>query len=131
MRGETIQRVLRSFRYPRYRWLWFSNLAGSAGRWTLVLILSIQLLQMTHSSFWVGIGLFLTQGPVIFLAPFSGALADRMDRRTLNVASALMSAAVTGLFAVLTWAHADFLALWMVLALLYGLSFVAQMTVRA
>jgi len=62
--------VLRSFRYPRYRWLWFSNLAGSAGRWTLVLILSIQLLQMTHSSFWVGIGLFLTQGPVIVLAPF-------------------------------------------------------------
>src|SRR5207249_3642447 len=87
--------VLRSFRYPRYRWLWFSNLAGSAGRWTLVLILSIQLLQMTHSSFWVGIGLFVTQGPVIFLAPFSGALADRMDRRTLNVVSGLMSAAVT------------------------------------
>ena len=123
--------VLRSFRYPRYRWLWFSNLAGSAGRWTLVLILSIQLLQMTHSSFWVGIGLFLTQGPVIVLAPFSGALADRMDRRTLNVVSGLMSAAVTGLFGVLTWAHADSLVVWTVLALLYGLSFVAQMTVRA
>ncbi len=123
--------VLRSFRYPRYRWLWFSNVAASAGRWTLVLILSVQLLQMTHSSFWVGIGLFLTQGPVIVLAPFSGALADRMDRRTMNVVSNLISAAVTGLFAVLTWAHADFLAVWMVLALLYGLSFVAQMTVRA
>src|SRR5438046_4833702 len=118
--------MLRSFRYPRYRWLWFSNLAGSAGRWTLVLILSIQLLQMTHSSFWVGIGLFLTQGPVIVLAPFSGALADRMDRRTLNVVSSLISAAVTGLFAVLTWAHADSLAVWMVLALLYGVSFIAQ-----
>jgi MFS family permease len=123
--------VLRSFRYPRYRWLWASNLASSAGRWTLVLILSIQLLQMTHSSFWVGIGLFLTQGPVIVLAPFSGALADRMDRRALNVVSSLVSAAVTALFGVLTWAHGDFLAVWMVLALLYGISFVAQMTVRA
>ncbi len=123
--------LLRSFRYPRFRWLWFSNLAGSAGRWTLVLILSVQLLQMTQSSFWVGVGLFLTQGPVIVLAPFSGALADRMDRRALNVASSLISAAVTGLFAVLTWAHADLLAVWMVLALLFGLSFVAQMTVRA
>ena len=123
--------MLRSFRYPRYRWLWFSNLAGSAGRWTLVLVLSVQVLQMTHSSFWVGVGLFLTQGPVIVLAPFSGALADRTDRRTLNVASSLISAAVTALFAVLTWAHADLLAVWMALALLYGLSFVAQMTVRA
>jgi MFS family permease len=123
--------VLRSFRYPRYRWLWASNLASSAGRWTLVLILSIQLLQMTHSSFWVGIGLFLTQGPVIVLAPFSGALADRMDRRALNVVSSLVAAAVIAIFGLLTWAHADFLALWMVLALLYGIAFVAQMTVRA
>jgi MFS family permease len=86
---------------------------------------------MTHSSFWVGVGLFLTQGPVIVLAPFSGALADRLDRRTLNIVSSLVSAAVTGLFALLTWAHADFLPVWMVLALLFGVSFVAQMTVRA
>jgi MFS family permease len=123
--------VLRSFRYPRYRWLWASNLASSAGRWTLVLILSLQLLEMTHSSFWVGIGLFLTQGPVIVLAPFSGALADRMDRRTLNVVSSLVASAVIALFGLLTWAHADNLAVWMVLALVYGIAFVAQMTVRA
>lgn len=123
--------MLSSFRHSRFRWLWFSNLAGSAGRWTVVLVFSVQVLQMTHSSFWVGLGLFLTQGPVIVLAPFSGALADRMDRRTLNVVSSLVSAAVTGLFALLTWAHADFLAVWMVLALLFGLSFVVQMTVRA
>ncbi len=123
--------MLSSFRYPRFRWLWFSNLAGSAGRWTLVLILSVQILQMTGSSFWVGVGLFLTQGPVILLAPFSGALADRMDRRTLNVASSLISAAVTGLYGLLSWMHSDLLALWMILALLFGLSFVAQMTIRA
>jgi MFS family permease len=123
--------VLSSFRYSRFRWLWFSNLAGSAGRWTLVLVLSVQLLQMTHSSFWVGLGLFLTQGPVILLAPISGALADRMDRRTLNVVSCLVSAAVTAVFALLSSAHSDLLAVWMALALIYGLSFVAQMTVRA
>ena len=123
--------MLSSFRYPRFRWLWLSNLAGSAGRWTLVLVLSVQLLQMTHSSFWVGLGLFLTQGPAILLAPFSGALADRMDRRMLNVVSSLISGAVTALFGMLTWAHTDLLAVWMALALLFGLSFVAQMTVRA
>jgi MFS family permease len=123
--------VFSSFRYPRFRWLWFSNLASSAGRWTLVLVLSVQLLQMTHSSFWVGLGLFLTQGPAILLAPISGVLADRMDRRTLNVVSCLVSAAVTAVFALLSWAHSDLLAVWMALALLFGLSFVAQMTVRA
>ena len=123
--------MLSSFRYPAFRWLWFSNLAGSAGRWTLVLVLSVQLLQMTHSSFWVGLGLFLTQGPAILLAPFSGSLADRMDRRTLNVMSCMGSAAITALFAVLTQLQADLLAVWMALALLFGVSFVTQMTIRA
>ena len=123
--------MLTSFSYPRFRWLWFSNLAGAAGRWTLVLVLSLQLLQMTNSSFWVGLGLFLTQGPVILLAPFSGALADRFDRRTLNLLSSLVSAGVTAIFGILSWARVDSLALWMALALLFGLSFVAQMTIRA
>jgi MFS family permease len=123
--------VLASFRYSRFRWLWFSNLAGAAGRWTLVLVLSLQLLQMTRSSFWVGLGLFLTQGPVILLAPFSGALADRFDRRTLNLVSSLVAAGVTAIFGVLSWARVESLALWMGLALLFGLAFVAQMTIRA
>jgi len=123
--------VLTSFSHPRFRWLWFSNLAGAAGRWTLVLVLSLQLLQMTSSSFWVGLGLFLTQGPVILLAPFSGALADRFDRRTLNLVSSLVSAGVTAMFGFLSWARIDFLWLWMALALLFGVSFVAQMTIRA
>jgi MFS family permease len=123
--------VLTSFRYSRFRWLWFSNLAGGAGRWTLVLVLSLQLLQMTHSSFWVGLGLFLTQGPVILLAPFSGALADRFDRRTLNLVSSLISAGVTAIFGFLSWARVESLGLWMGLALLFGLAFVAQMTIRA
>ena len=123
--------MLSSFRYPKFRWLWLSNLAGSAGRWTLVLVLSVQLLQMTHSSFWVGLGLFLTQGPAILLAPFSGALADRMDRRALNVISCLVSAAVTALFGLVTWVHAESPALWMALSLAFGVSFVAQMIVRA
>ena len=111
--------MLTSFSYSRFRWLWFSNLAGAAGRWTLVLVLSLQLLQMTNSSFWVGLGLFLTQGPVILLAPFSGALADRFDRRTLNLLSSLVSAGVTAMFGILSWARIDSLALWMALALLF------------
>jgi MFS family permease len=123
--------ALSSLRQPRYRWLWCSNVAGSAGRWALVLVLSAQLLQVTHSSFWVGLGLFLTQGPVVLVAPFSGALADRFDRRTLNVASVSASAVVTGLFALLTWLDAMSLPIMLGLSLLFGMSFVFQMTLRS
>jgi len=115
--------MLTSFGFPAYRWLWLSNLAGSAGRWALVLVLSAQLLQLTHSSFWVGLGLFLTQGPVILLAPYSGALADRFDRRMLNVASASVSAATTAAFAILSWSGLISLPAMLVLSLLFGVSF--------
>jgi MFS family permease len=124
-------RMLASFHFPAYRWLWFSNLAGSAGRWALVLVLSAQLLQLTHSSFWVGLGLFLTQGPVVLAAPYSGVMADRFDRRLLNVVSAAVSSATTATFAVLTWAGLASLPAMLVLSLLFGLSFVFQMTLRS
>ncbi|HEX6348534.1 MAG TPA: MFS transporter [Candidatus Dormibacteraeota bacterium] len=123
--------MLTSFGYARYRWLWFSNLAGSAGRWAMVLVVSAQLLQVTHSSFWVGLGLFLTQGPVILLAPYSGVLADRFDRRTLNVMAAAAAAAVTGTFALLTETRLLSLPAMLVLSLLFGLAFVFQMTLRS
>lgn len=118
-------------RYPAYRWLWLSNLAGSAGRWSLVLILGVQVLQLTHSSFWVGAALFATQGPVILLAPISGMLADRFDRRTLNAASTALSAVTTEAFALLSLSGRLTLLLTMLLATLYGVSFVLQMTLRS
>lgn len=118
-------------RYPAYRWLWLSNLAGSAGRWSLVLILGVQVLELTHSSFWVGAALFATQGPVILLAPLSGVLADRFDRRTLNAASTALSAVATEAFALLSLSGHLTLPVTMLLATLYGVSFVLQMTLRS
>ena len=123
--------MLTPFRSTGYRWLWFSNAAASSGRWALVLVLSSQLLVITHSSFWVGLGLFLTQGPVILLAPVSGVLADRFDRRTLNVLSSAVAAMVTGLLGVLTLSGSLRLPLMLALSLLYGFSFVFQMTLRS
>jgi MFS family permease len=123
--------MLSSLAYPTYRWLWLSNLAASAGRWALVLVLSAQLLQITHSSFWVGFGLFLTQGPVILLAPYSGVLADRFDRRTLNVIAASLSGVTTGIFAILSWLGFASLSTILTLSVLFGLSFVFQMTLRS
>src|SRR5690349_16010148 len=123
--------MFKPFRSSGYRWLWVSNALGSAGRWSLVLVLSSQLLSSTGSSFWVGLGLFLTQGPVVVLAPFSGVLADRIDRRLLNVLSAGVSALVTALFAALTSLGLLSLPAMLVLSFLYGVSFVFQLTVRS
>ncbi len=118
-------------RYPEFRWLWLSNAAGSAGRWSLVLILGSQVLQLSHSSFWVGAALFATQGPVVLLAPVAGVLADRFDRRTLNAAAAALSASATAGFALLSATRHLTLTLALLLAVAYGVSFVLQMTLRS
>lgn len=123
--------MLVPFRNARYTWLWLSNASGSTARWALILVLSSQLLTTTHSSFWVGCGLFLTQGPVILLAPFSGMLADRFDRRTLNVVSAALAAVVTGVFAGLTLVGWLSLPVMLGLSFVYGVSFVFQLTLRS
>jgi len=123
--------VLTPFKNPSYSWLWWSNTFSSSGRWALVLILSLQLLQTTHSSFWVGLGLFLTQGPVILLAPVSGILADRFDRRTLNVMSAAFAGVTTGLLALTTWLGVLTLPLELALSFAYGVAFVFQLTLRS
>lgn len=123
--------MLTPFRSGRYTWLWFSNAASSSGRWALVLVLSAQMLLVTHSSFWVGFGLFLTQGPTIFLAPVSGVLADRLDRRLLNVLSSLLGAVVAALFGVLTWLGLLSLPWMLALSLVYGIAFVFQLTIRS
>jgi predicted MFS family arabinose efflux permease len=123
--------VLKPFTSPGYAWLWCSNAFSASGRWALVLILSLQLLQTTHSSFWVGLGLFLTQGPVILLAPVSGILADRFDRRTLNVMSSAAAGVTTGLLALTTWLGVLTLPLELALSLAYGVTFVFQLTLRS
>ncbi len=123
--------MLTPFKNPGYAWLWWSNAFSSSGRWALILILSLQLLQTTHSSFWVGLGLFLTQGPVILLAPLSGVLADRFDRRTLNVMSAALAGVTTGVLALTTWLGVLTLPLELALSLAYGVAFVFQLTLRS
>ena len=122
--------MLTPFKSPPYVWLWWSNTFSSSGRWALVLILSLQILQTTHASFWVGLGLFLTQGPVILLAPVSGVLADRFDRRTLNVLSAALAGVATGLLALTTWLGVLTLPMELALSLGYGVAFVFQLTLR-
>jgi MFS family permease len=123
--------VLKPFRSAGYRWLWLSNASGSAGRWALVLVLSSQMLIETRSSFWVGLALFLTQAPVVVMAPVSGVLADRFDRRLLNVLSSALATIVTGMFAVLTWVGLLSLPAMLALSFIYGISFVFQLTLRS
>lgn len=48
--------------------------------------------ELTHSAFWVGVLAFATLIPSILVSPIAGAIADRIDRVKLVIASELVAA---------------------------------------
>jgi MFS transporter, DHA1 family, staphyloferrin A biosynthesis exporter len=75
--------TFRSLRYPDYRLLWTGTLFSSSGQWIQQVTLSWLAYQMTGSAFLLGAINGFRALPLLFLAPFGGVAADRLDRKTL------------------------------------------------
>jgi len=68
-----------------FRLLWLSQLATTGGRQVVVVAVPYQVYVLTHSSLAVGLlGLFQAV-PIIVAGLYGGALADRFDRRRLQL----------------------------------------------
>jgi MFS family permease len=77
-------------------------------------IIGLLVIRITQSTAWVGIALALYFLPMFIFGALSGAIADRMDRRTLLRRIEISIAANMLIFAALTFA--GLLHLWLVLA---------------
>ncbi|MFC0848499.1 MFS transporter [Streptomyces noboritoensis] len=97
---------------PDYRRLWFGNTISWVGQGMTSLAISLQVYDITESSFSVGlVGLF-SLVPLMVFGLYGGAIADTVDRRTLGLASASGSAVLSaGLAAaaIAGFAHVWFL----------------------
>ncbi|GAA0623835.1 MFS transporter [Streptomyces crystallinus] len=98
-----------------YRRLWFGNTISWIGQGMTSLAISLQVYDITESSFSVGlVGLF-SLVPLMVFGLYGGAIADTVDRRKLGLASASGSAVLSaGLAAA---AFAGFAHVWF----LYGI----------
>lgn len=67
-------------RHPVFRSLWFGALASSVGQWMQQVALGWLAIIMTDSPGFVGIVTFSAGLPFLAVAPFGGALIDRVDR---------------------------------------------------
>ncbi len=66
-----------------FRRLWLGALASSVGQWMQQVALGWLAIVMTNSPGFVGIVTFSAGLPFLVVAPFGGALIDRIDRRRL------------------------------------------------
>ncbi len=94
--------VFRSLRHRNYRLLWANRLAVFSGYWIQVTAQGWLVLQLTDSAFWVGMIAFIIGIPALFLSPFGGLYADRLDRRKMLLFGNGMAALLIFLLATLT-----------------------------
>jgi len=94
--------MFRSLRSRDYAFFWSGNFLSNIGTWMQNLALGWLVLEMTNSPFMLGLNGFLGSAPSLFFSLPGGAIADRLNRRKLMIATqtAMMLLALT--LAVLT-----------------------------
>ncbi|MCP3821228.1 MFS transporter [Streptomyces sp. A3M-1-3] len=95
---------------PHYRRLWFGNTISWVGQAMTALAVSLQVYDITRSSFSVGLVGLCSLVPLVVFGLYGGAIADTVDRRKLGLASSAGAAVLSvGLAAA---ALADFHRVW-------------------
>ena len=66
-----------------FRLFFFGQLISNSGNWLTMVAITLLVLHRTHSGVAVGLLSAAMFGPMLFLSPFAGLVADRSDKRKL------------------------------------------------
>lgn len=100
--GSRRAAVLRAFRHRNYRLFFAGQTLSLPGMWIQMVAQSWLIYRLTDSAALLGMAAFAGQFPVFVLAPLGGAVADRVSRHALLMATQVAAAVVALALAVLT-----------------------------
>ncbi len=101
---------------PAFRRLWLGNALSAVGSQLTLIAVSLEVYQLTSSSFHVGLlGLFALV-PLVLTGLYGGAIADAHDRRKVALGSAMVLWCTTAAIAAQAWLHVD--NVWLLYALI-------------
>jgi MFS family permease len=95
--------AFRSLRHRNYRFFFFGQLLSLVGTWMQNIGQAWLVYQLTHSSVWLGAIGFLTSIPVLLFSMFGGALADKISKKRLIIATQVASMVQAFVLAALVW----------------------------
>ena len=98
-----LKRAFAALTYRDFRILWFGAFASTIGTWMQKVAQSWLVLDLTHSSFYLGLDDFLGQLPILLFTIVGGVIADRHDRRRLLISSQYVQMAAAFILAALAW----------------------------
>jgi len=102
--------TLAPLRHRDFRWLWAGTFFATAGQWVQQATLGWVVYSVTGSASLLGAVLGMRAISMLLLAPVSGVVADRFDRRRVLAASQLLVGALSVLLAVLL--AQDWIRIW-------------------
>ncbi|HVN61728.1 MAG TPA: MFS transporter [Gaiellaceae bacterium] len=92
--------VLRQRNFAPY---WVGNATSASGTWFQNLAAGVLVFRLTHSALMLGILTAFQYGPVLLLSPWTGRVADAVDRRKLLLCTQTLAACSSAILAVLVW----------------------------
>ena len=107
--------ALGAFSYQTFRHLWTGGVLLAVGVWGERVVIGWFVLDQTDSVFWAATTFAVRSLPFMLLAPIAGAVADRVDRRRLLLATALLRGVVIVAMGLLALGEAP--PVWALLAL--------------
>jgi MFS family permease len=103
LRSPVLQRAFAAFTYRDFRVLWFGAFASTVGTWMQKVAQSWLVLDLTSSSFYLGLDDFLGQLPILLFTLLGGVIADRHDRKRLLIGSQFVQMATAFALAALVF----------------------------
>ncbi|HSI99299.1 MAG TPA: MFS transporter [Patescibacteria group bacterium] len=125
-----LKRGFASLGVRNYRLFWSGQVVSNTGTWMQQVSLPWLVLALGGSPLQLGFVAVLQFGPAMFLAPFGGVFADRIDKRRALMATAVAASSQASILFVLT--ATDVVEIWMVMvmALMLGLVNAVDMPLR-
>ena len=101
-----LPRSLAPLRHRRYAALWTGAFCSNIGTWMETVAVGILVTERTGQAGWTGIVAAAAFIPNAFVGPFGGALADRLPRRTLLLATTAVQTMLAGALTTMAAFHA-------------------------
>ncbi len=99
------RRTFSSLSNPNYRKYFFGQTTSLLGTWMQMTAQSWLVFTLTHSATKIGLVVALQTLPVLFLGPYGGVVADRVDKRKLMIALQAAMGVQAAILAALTLTH--------------------------
>jgi len=98
-----IKTVFRSLRHRNFRLFWSGQLVSLIGTWMQTVAQAWLVLEMTHSSFKLGVVSALQFLPMLFLSFFTGPFIDYFDKRKIIIWTQTVLMTLAFVLSVLVW----------------------------